>query len=82
MSRPQLQVYSRTWCHLCEDLLAQLDPLRREFDADVVVIDIDRNPDLEGLYGERVPVLMGGGRELCHYRLDEEAVRAYLLSFR
>ena len=42
------------------------------------VIDVDSEPGLEGRYGELVPVLMHGERELCHYRLDAPAVTAYL----
>ena len=81
-SRAQFQVYSRAWCHLCEELLAALEPLRREFGVEVEVIDVDADPLLEERYGELVPVLMAGDTELCHYHLDPTAVRAYLLNLR
>lgn len=81
-NRAQLQVYSRAWCHLCEELLAALEPLRREFGVEVEVIDVDADPLLDERYGELVPVLMAGDTELCHYHLDPAAVRAYLLNLR
>ncbi|MBI3141081.1 MAG: glutaredoxin family protein [Rhodocyclales bacterium] len=79
---PLLTVYSRAWCHLCEDLLAALAPLREEFGFELQVVDVDAHPELEERYGELVPVLVAGEAELCHYFLDAAAVRAYLLSFR
>ncbi|MBX3647890.1 MAG: glutaredoxin family protein [Rhodocyclaceae bacterium] len=80
--RARLTVYSRAWCHLCDDLLNALRPICEELGADIEVIDIDAHPEFEEAHGERVPVVMGGESELCHYFLDAAAVRAYLLNFR
>ncbi len=42
-------------------------------------IDVDADPALEERYGERVPVLtLEDGTELCHYHLDEEALKKAL----
>ena len=73
-----LTLYGRTWCHLCEDMRAALEPLLVEFDAQVHVVDIDADPALEVRYNELVPVLVCDGVELCRYHLDEERVRAAL----
>jgi thiol-disulfide isomerase/thioredoxin len=81
-SKPQLTLYSRTWCHLCDDMLAALESLRSEHEFEVSVIDVDADPALEARFDELVPVLEAEGRELCHYHLDEQAVRAYLAGFR
>ncbi len=81
-SKPHLTLYSRTYCHLCDDMLAALESLRGEHDFDVKVVDVDADPVLEARFDERVPVLEADGRELCHYLLDEQAVRAYLAGFR
>ncbi|WP_228879421.1 glutaredoxin family protein [Paraburkholderia saeva] len=75
-----LTLYGRQWCHLCDDMLAALEPLLAEFGADVDVIDIDADPALEAGYNERVPVLVCDGVELCHYHFDETRVRAALLA--
>ncbi|MBK6630331.1 MAG: glutaredoxin family protein [Betaproteobacteria bacterium] len=80
--RARLTVYSRAWCHLCDDLLAALRPICDEFGAVIEVVDIDSHPEFEEAYGERVPVVVGVETELCHYFLDATAVRAYLLNFR
>lgn len=73
-----LTLYSRTCCHLCEDMAAALEPLRREFGFRVERVEVDRDPALDARYGERVPVLAHGDSELCHYLLDASRVRAYL----
>jgi len=78
----QLTLLSRSWCHLCDDMLAALKPLQEEFEFGVSVIDIDERPELEAQYGEWVPVLLADSVELCHYHLDSAAVRAYLLDLR
>jgi len=80
--RARLTVFSRAWCHLCDDLLAALGPVCEELGADIEVVDVDSQPEFEKAYGERVPVVLGGGAELCHYFLDAAAVRAYLLNLR
>ncbi|MDP2810342.1 MAG: glutaredoxin family protein [Rhodocyclaceae bacterium] len=74
----KLVLYSRQYCHLCDDMLAALEQLRGEFAFAVEVVDIDAAPALEAKYNERVPVLEADGRELCHYFLDVAAVREYL----
>lgn len=80
MDRPRLVLYSRVYCHLCDDMLAALEPLKAEFDFEVEVVDVDADPLLEAKYDELVPVLEADGQELCHYHLDHARVRAYLLS--
>lgn len=79
---PMLTLYSRQWCHLCRDMEEALLQLQREIRFDLEVFDIDADPQLETRFDERVPVLEGGGKELCHYALDVAAVRAYLSDFR
>jgi thioredoxin reductase (NADPH) len=75
-------VMSRQWCHLCHDLIAQLEPLAAEFGWSIEVFDVDEHPELEARWDELVPVLLAGDTELCHYHLDEAAVRAHCNRFR
>ncbi|QCP50468.1 glutaredoxin family protein [Trinickia violacea] len=75
---PRLTLYGRAWCHLCDDMRAELEPLLAEFGAQVTLVDVDTDPVLEALYNELVPVLVCEGVELCHYRLDAARVRAAL----
>ncbi len=86
MSRThRFTLYSRSYCHLCEDMLAALrNVMAREglpFSVDVVDVDASPDPSLLARFDELVPVLMGDnpdGPELCHYFLDEEALRRHL----
>jgi hypothetical protein len=76
-------LYSRSYCHLCEDMLAALQamaPEGRAFEVDVIDVDVDADPALVERFDELVPVLYGrlDEPELCHYFLDEAAVRRYL----
>ena len=74
-------LYSRSYCHLCEDMLAALQALAPPGQAfEVEVIDVDADPALLERFDELVPVLYGrlDEPELCHYFLDEAAVRRYL----
>ena len=75
---PSLTLYSRAYCHLCHDMQAALESLRGEYEFDLQVLDVDADPVLLARYDERVPVLVAGERELCHYFLDAAAVRAHL----
>lgn len=72
-------VYSREGCHLCEELLVDLAQLLGPVAAaQVAVIDVADDLELERKYGQRVPVLLADGEFVCAYRLDEARVRGYL----
>jgi len=76
-------LYSRSYCHLCQDMLDALLLLQRpEQPFAVEVIDIDTSPDPSLLlrFDELVPVLFGdlAQPELCHYFLDQAVVQRYL----
>lgn len=76
-SNLRLILYGRSYCHLCDDMRNAIERLRGTLDFSVTVVDVDADPALEARYGELVPVLVAGERELCHYFFDEAAVRAY-----
>ncbi len=73
-------LYSRGYCHLCHDMLAELEVMRGTFAFGVEVVDVDSDPALEARFGELVPVLFHQGRELARYRLDGPALEAHLAS--
>ena len=73
-----LTLYSRSGCHLCEDMEVALSELQQELGFRLERIDIDSNPDLIEAYGTLVPVLKDGDTEICHYFLDPQALRAHL----
>ena len=79
-------LYSRSYCHLCDDMLQALQALQAMPAASgfaIEVVDVDADAALVSAYDELVPVLVGmdaGGasRRLCHYFLDHQAVKAFL----
>lgn len=80
-------LYSRTYCHLCDDMLTALRALNDLAAFSITVVDVDADKKLVEKYDELVPVLVGSmdGRpdeELCHYLLDENAVYAFIASER
>ena len=82
--QPRFTLYSRSYCHLCDDLLAALRKLVGD-EITVNVIDIDLHTELVQRYDELVPVLIGcrdgqPEQQLCHYFLDENAVKGFLSS--
>ena len=82
--QPRFILYSRSYCHLCDDLLAALRKLVGD-EITVNVIDIDLHTELVQRYDELVPVLIGcrdgqPEQQLCHYFLDENAVKGFLSS--
>ncbi len=78
-------LYSRSYCHLCEDMLAALLELQTEqLRFEVEVVDVDLDPALVARFDELVPVLFGDPArpELCHYHLDAAAVQRYIAAAR
>lgn len=72
-SLQQIRVYSRAGCHLCEQLIEDLLPIVRQR-MRVDVVDIDTSPSWQAEYGTRIPVVEYGGRVICQYTLDREAI--------
>lgn len=72
-------LYSRSYCHLCDDMLTALQAWRAVYAFSIEVIDIDAEPALVERYDELVPVLCGSRhgepmRQLCHYFLNDKIV--------
>jgi hypothetical protein len=78
----ELTVYSRTYCHLCDEMIAGLRELQARFHFRMRIVDVDSDEALEARYGEDVPVVAHGPRELCRHRLDVSLVTDYLAQIR
>jgi hypothetical protein len=74
----KLTIFSRAYCHLCDDMIAGLKVLQAGDRFEFEVVDVDSDPALEARYGEWVPVLVGPDGELCHYHLAAAKVNDYL----
>ena len=73
-----LTLIVRAYCHLCDEMRTALLPLASGAGVAVSEIDVDSDPALEARWGDAVPVLLAGQRELCRYRLDRAAVAVFL----
>lgn len=76
-------LYSRAYCHLCQDMLEALLRLQspqHRFTVEVIDIDTAADPALLARFDELVPVLYAdlAEAELCHYFLDAPRVLALL----
>jgi len=76
-------LYSRSYCHLCDDMLQALQAFDIGCPYAVEVVDVDADPELVARYDELVPVLLASREneppvQLCHYFLDEAALRSFL----
>lgn len=78
---PQLTLYMRQGCHLCEDMEQQLHELLDEGSFELCCVDIDDNEVLKTAFNVRVPVLILNNVELCEHFLDLEAVTTALSSY-
>ena len=77
-------LYTRSYCHLCDDMLEALQSLSGEYPFTVELVDVDSDESLQAQFDELVPVLFGrkddgDAEQLCHYFLDEARVRAFLV---
>ncbi len=79
MPQPELTLFYRAGCHLCDDMLQALRGLQPRLGFGLRVVDVDEDPGLQRRYDEWVPVLCYGEQEICHYRLDEGALRQVLV---
>lgn len=76
-------IYSRSYCHLCEEMRDALNMLRHRYDFTTEMIDVDADEALTMLYDELVPVLFGKKPEqpavrLCHHFLDLSRIETFL----
>ncbi|MFK7857842.1 MAG: glutaredoxin family protein [Granulosicoccus sp.] len=76
--QPQLTLYYRDGCHLCEDLEQLLFELLDPHSYRLLKVDIDTNDVLKNAYNVRVPVLKCENEEVCEHFLDLEALHKAL----
>ncbi len=80
MPSPMFVVYVHDYCHLCDAMIGQLQPLVDAGRLVLRVVDLDAFPDLQALHSERVPVLTHEDGELiCFGQLDRMALARALM---
>lgn len=78
---PEVVLVSRAGCHLCAEMEQVVTAVLGDPGAYAVVdldLDGDLEPDQRDRWSTLVPVLLVDGREIAHYRVDPETVRAAL----
>ncbi len=76
MTGVRLELFGNGYCHLCDEMRRALAAWQERYGFELEFVDIEGDPELEGRFGERIPVLMLDGQEVCHYFLDENALLA------
>lgn len=81
---PHFILFSRSYCHLCDDMRQALQAQFAPELYSLEVRDVDQDEAALALYDELVPVLVGrladgSEKKLCHYFLDAAQVQAFLL---
>lgn len=69
-TRRKLLMYTRAGCGLCEEMRSELAPWLRNQGASLALVSVDSDPVLRQTYGERIPVLLLDGEEICWGRLE------------
>ena len=61
----EVTLYTREECSLCHIAEDDLADLRKEIPHTLIIVDIDQDPDLQALYGHKVPVIVAGSFTLA-----------------
>jgi glutaredoxin len=75
---PLITLYGKPGCHLCDDARAAVERVRAQHPFDLREVDVSLDPQLNRVYGDRVPVVELDGEELFDYFVDERALLARL----
>ena len=62
-SEPEIVIFVKDGCHLCDAVEAELRSLGGLRDA-LTIVDIENDPTLRAKYWMRIPVVTVGGREV------------------
>jgi len=69
---PLVQIYSRQNCHFCQEAEGVVRQVLQDLDFRLEIIYVDGDKELEGLYGEEVPVTMINGTKHDYFRVDKK----------
>lgn len=81
MSRPHVELLTRSGCGLCEGVYRRLTELAAELDFQLSSTDVDAAAEagdsaLRAEFGDRLPVVRLDGREHSYWDIDEDRLRA------
>jgi len=76
----RLTLYGKPGCHLCEEARAVVDEVRGRHPFELEEVDITRDPALEALYRERIPVVAIDGQEALELVIEASELERCLAS--
>jgi glutaredoxin len=76
----QLTLYGKPGCHLCEEAREVVLAVRERRPFELEEVDITRDPQLEALYRERIPVIAIDGREVLELVIEGTELEQCLAS--
>ena len=68
---PQVTLYTRKGCCLCDDAKRVLESVRSRAVFELHEVDIDTDAGLQSSYNDEVPVIAINGRKAFKYRVSE-----------
>lgn len=68
--------YHREHCHLCDEALSLLQ--QAGFAGNILMVDIDNDPELGVVYGLRIPVIVRADGQSLDWPFDAAQIRAFL----
>jgi glutaredoxin len=68
---PQVTLYTRRGCHLCDEVKAELTRAASKVDFRLQEIDIDTDPKLVRQFNDEIPVVFVGDKKAFKYHMDE-----------
>ena len=75
---PDVTLYSKVGCHLCDEAKAAIAPLLREFRATLREIDIEGDSTLMERFGCDIPVIYIGRKKAAKHRVNLDQFRRQL----
>ncbi len=78
MKSPEVTIYSRKGCHLCENVVVLLAPLQTELGFTLREVLIDGDQELENLYGQLIPVVHVNEKYFSHFYVDLDEFKSFL----
>jgi len=75
---PDVTLYSKAGCHLCDEAKTAIAPLLREFRVTLREIDIEGDRTLMERFGCDIPVIYIGRKRAAKHRVNLEQFRRQL----
>ena len=72
---PDVTLYTKPDCALCEEAKAYLDELHHTLPFNLIVTDIQSDPKLMERYATRIPLVIVNGREVIGYPPEKKWVK-------